>query len=177
MSNALAVSWTACILFFLYGLTPIRIPVEIPQVDKPNRIVVDHQVCTCCANFDVVGGELVVPAEFKGNLNTREITVTGDSPFVHVGNDNPESFFSFLYASQFVLEGKIVGVEDIEPGCGGGKRPVFEVSRCSMTEYCPRVWVFRGFWLGLYLLGLPVMGLVLSTVTVVRFFRRRSRNK
>jgi hypothetical protein len=177
MSTGLAVCWTACILFFLYGLTPVRIPVEPPLVDAPNRIVVEHHVCTCCANFDVVRGELIVPSEFKENLNTREVTVTGDSPFAYVGNDNPESFFEFLYPSQFILEGKMVGVEDVGPECGNGKRPIFEVRRWSMTKYCSRVWVLRGIWYGLYLLGLPVAGLVLSTITIVRFLRRRNRDR
>jgi hypothetical protein len=160
MKSKLFIYWIICLLFLIYGIMPVKIPVKNPVIKRKNEIVVIHQECTCCPDFDIIKGSLLLPLEFQ-YLGTNEITVTGNHPFNYSKNETNNFFL--VASGEFLFEGEVVGIDSVN-GCN--KRPIFRVDKWSLAKYYPKFWMFSKVYFILYLFILPLFLLFLIVETI-----------
>lgn len=169
--------WIFSVLFLFYGLSPIKMPRQASFIKEDNTILVHHNEWTCSADFDIIKGKLVVPKEIEHIplISKTEIIVTGNSPLNYCTEQY--ATFDLLVSTDFVLRGRVVGVDSLTNG-GCGNRMLFEVSGWDMPIYYPRFWTFSRAVFIFFFFGLPAIfiGLIITLYINFRRIKRSSVN-
>lgn len=167
--------WIVTILFLLYGLSPVKFPRKAPIKLTDNTIIVHHNEWTCSADFDIINGKLFVPREIEHIplISKTEIIVTGNSPLNYCVEQY--ATFDFLVSTDFVLRGRVVGVDSTTNG-GCGNRLLFEVISWDMLEYYPKFLTFSKTAFFFFVLITPLVAIWLFVNSVI-FFLRKKRGK
>jgi hypothetical protein len=156
------------ILFLLYGLMPYKFPESYTPAPAVNRILVQHQECTCCADFDIVKGEIAVPDNLKRFFTNPpgELNVSGkDNPMNCFGDANAR--FDMLCSGKLILEGTISGIDSTDYIKGAEDcrmKPIFKVSRWGLNSYFATCWTFGRITALFYAISLFITFLILISM-------------
>jgi len=160
--------WVFTGLIIIIGFVPYKFPAAFDPQSVNNVILVSHAECTCCGDFQILKGTLSVPKQLQNQLRRPfyEINVIRkNSPFDEVTDEN---FVTTLYNNQFLLSGKIVGVDTY---CNENI-PIIKVDKWSPIGYRP-VFLTSG---GNYLFGyLALSGTLLIGSLIWTIIKRKAR--
>lgn len=169
--KTLLISWLIVLLIGLIAFSPIKIPDFNNEFDKPNKIIVSYQSCTCCPPFRIVKGEIDIPDNLKHNLKNKnyEVSVSGASPLNALGENFSISTYQLLIANNFILEGKITVIDSAE--CES--HPIFTVSKWTTEKYNARylTWSFFEF---VFVILYPIIFVILLVFTGFYIYRKKN---
>lgn len=131
--------WTSLIVLIIIGFRPFRFPCN-PNNTLQTELLVEFHEYTCSPDFEIVDGQLNIPDRYKLLLkdNTQELNVSGIESPLKLLNDGD---LQFLTDNQFVISGKIVGVDSSARTCS--KTALFEIDKWSPTKYYAIFWTFK----------------------------------
>lgn len=160
----LPIIWIITCLAISTGLVPYKFPTKFNDKNGGNSILVSHAECTCCADFQILKGNVKIPEHLKDQLKNSvyEINVIRKtSPFEKVNDGN---FVMLLYNNEFVLNGQIVGIDN---QCGSSI-PIFKINNWSPTHYHPILWTFDTFFFYFYFILVGLLLIISLYLTIKR---------
>jgi hypothetical protein len=161
---------TITLILLGLGFMPHKFP-RNPDNISDNELLVDHAESTCTADLYLVRGKLNIPQDIKSYFANEQtefnIDSLGESMF-DTGN------FWLISENQFIVSGKVVGVDSSDFKYCGTNLPKFKIDKWSPTNYNANFWSFSRPVFILYFLTLFAC---ILTSTVLFFIRRPWKSK
>jgi hypothetical protein len=134
---------TITLILLGLGFVPYKFP-RNPDKLSDNEIIADHEESTCSTALYVVRGKLIIPQDIKSyfpNDPTEfNIDSTGVSPFDPI--DKNQGNWWLISDNEFVISGKVVGVDSSDFKYCGANYPKFKIDNWSPTKYHANFWSF-----------------------------------
>lgn len=166
----------AIILILLgVGFIPYKFP-RNPDKLANNEILSGHEESTCTTDLYIIRGKLIIPQDIKSYFQSEpkdfNIDSTGINMFEPINSD--QSSFWLYSNSEFIISGKVVGVDSSAFKFCSANYPKFKIDNWSPTNYVANFWSFSRLMFIAYFLTLFTC---LLTSVVLLFLRRPWKSK
>lgn len=163
---------TITLILLLIGFAPYKFPRGIDSISD-NEILVDHSESTCTSDLYIVSGKLNIPQDIKSYFTNEPKDFNIDSTGLSMFDTNPGNYF-LVFENQFIISGKVVGVDTSEYKYCETNYPIFKIDKWAPTNYSANFWSFNKPVFILYFSAL--FALILTSIVLV-FIRRPWKSK
>jgi len=156
---------TVTLILLGLGFAPYKFP-RNPASISTNELLVEHEESICTADLYVVRGKLNIPQDIKSCFSSERTEFNIDSLGESMlDTDN----FWLISENQFIVSGKVVGVDSSDFKYCETNLPKFKIEKWSPTNYNANFWSFSKPVFILYFLTLFAC---IMTCIVLFFIRR-----